>query len=235
MISAWIPALLAGTAITLWPTQHPTNTHPNHIPTSPRHAFTAWKKQRHRDSHTGIEKDLLNVVEALSGALRAGLPPAAALALAREGITGKLGDALTTVEHRARMGEGLAAGWSEAARRINNPELALLARAWSLSEETGTPLAEAAHTATRVLRDRRDQRERTRSAIAGAKATMTLLTLLPATGPLLGLLLGVDLLHVYSTTPLVWAALAAGIILILIGRTWVNHLITHTLAGPVLT
>ncbi|WP_208311119.1 type II secretion system F family protein, partial [Dermatophilus congolensis] len=164
MISAWIPALLTAAAITLWPTQHPTNTHPNHIPTSPRHAFTAWKKQRHRDSHTGIEKDLLNVVEALSGALRAGLPPAAALALAREGITGKLGNALTTVEHRARMGEGLAAGWSEAARRINNPELALLARAWSLSEETGTPPGRGSpHRYPRTARPPRPTRTHTLS------------------------------------------------------------------------
>lgn len=236
------PAVLVSAALLLWPRSMGSEAGLRTIGTArspggtggPLARIDRWRAQRKRASSAGVESDLLDVVEALTGALRAGLPPATALTLAAGDIDGPLGEALATVGRRAKMGDGLAVGWAEAARRLGSEEMALLARAWSLSEEAGTPLAEAAHTAGGVIRDQRDQRERTRAAVAGAKATMTLLTVLPAAGPFLGLLMGLDMTHVYATSPVVWVALGAGVALVLVGRWWMRMLIDHTLAGPVL-
>lgn len=181
-----------------------------------------------------VDRELLLVVEALAGALRAGLPPGQALALAATDVKGSLAAVLAGVERRARLGEGLAVGWSEAAERLDNDELRVLARAWSLSEETGTPLADAALTTAAVLREEREQRGRTRSAVAGAHTTMTILTVLPLGGPLLAWFMGLDMQAVYARSPVVWAALGAGLVLVLVGRWWVARLVAHTLAGPVL-
>lgn len=183
---------------------------------------------------TDVDRELLLVVEALAGALRAGLPPAQALALAATDVKGPLAAVLAAVGRRARLGEGLAVGWNEAAERLDNDELRVLARAWSLSEETGTPLADAASTTAAVLREEREQRGRTKSAVAGARTTMTILTVLPLGGPLLAWFMGLDMQAVYARSPLVWAALGAGLVLVLVGRWWVARLVAHTLAGPVL-
>lgn len=181
-----------------------------------------------------VDTQLLPVVEALAGALRAGLPPGQALALAAIDVSGPFAEVLRGVERRARLGEGLAVGWAQAAERLDNDELRVLARAWSLSEETGTPLADAAVTTAAVLREEREQRGRTRSAVAGARTTMTILTLLPLGGPVLAAFMGLDMRRVYAESPVVWAALGAGIVLVLVGRWWVARLVSHTLAGPVL-
>lgn len=242
MNSAGALAVVVALAVIAWPRRRAPGeamvAHEPRLPSGGPMAWFAavdeWRARRAKNSTKGVEAELLGVVEALAGALEAGLAPGPALALAADGVTGELGEALAGVERRARMGDGLAAGWLEAARRLDNAELGLLGRAWSLSEETGTPLADAARTAARVLRDQRDQRDRTRTAVTGAQATMTLLTVLPAAGPLLGMFMGVDVLHVYATSPIVWAALGAGVVLVLIGRVWVQRLITHTLAGEVL-
>lgn len=191
-----------------------------------------WREARRG---TQIDRELLPIVEALAGALRAGLPPGQALALAGADVSGSFGDVLKGIERRARLGEGLAAGWADAAQRLDSDELRVLARAWSLSEETGTPLADAASTTAAVLREEREQRARTKTAVAGARTTMTILTVLPLAGPVLAAFMGLDMAAVYAHSPVVWAALGGGVVLVLVGRWWVARLVAHTLAGPVLT
>lgn len=149
--------------------------------------------------------------------------------------TERVDDALPLLLARARAGDGLAAGWADVARRTGSPEVELLARAWSLSESSGASLSAAARTAVHLLRQGRDERRRTQVAVAGARATMSVLTALPLGGPALALLLGLDLGSVYLSSPPAAAMLGGGVLLVLVGRWWVAGMVAATLRGPALS
>lgn len=212
-----------------------------------------WRRMRgQRDSHDGEE--LLVLLDAIAPALAAGLPPAAALAhLTRRGqdVTGAGDHRVGPVEAlladlvaEARGGRPLAPVWTRHARegRWGSPgpgrggrrgasgrpgwsaEVAFVARAWSLSESLGSPLAECASVAARAVRQRSARRQRLAVALAGPRATATVLTSLPLAGPLVGLLLGLSPGQLYATPPAV-VSTVSGLALLLLGRWWCARLV----------
>ena len=201
-----------------------------------------WSRRRRRASGPELA---LTVAEAVAPALEAGLSPAAALVHAvedlvagdvRSGGTAPARDlSRWAMEVRAAVttGESCASLLSRGASALDSPELALLARAWALTEETGGPLADAARTTAGLIRSTRSQRLRLTAAVAGARSTMNLLTVLPLGGPLLALSLGVDPASVYLGSPLCLVCPVAGILLALVGRAWVRRLVAGAVAGPV--
>lgn len=100
---------------------------------------------------------------------------------------------------------------------------------------SGAPLAAAAQTAARLLREDRDRRRSTAGAVAGARTTMTILTILPLGGPPLAMIMGLDLGRLYLSSPAVWACLVLGAVLVLLGRFWVERLVVAATRGPELT
>src|SRR5690606_21478163 len=82
-----------------------------------------------------------------------------------------------------------AAALGRVARVRGDEHLGRVARAWALSERTGAGLAEAVEAAARSGRQAVDHTRRVRAATAGARASVTLLTLLPVGGTGVGLLL----------------------------------------------
>lgn len=196
-----------------------------------------WRTQSRRAAQEG---ELLALVEGLGAGLAAGLTPADALTTAvglrggGAGLPPAVERALPSLERCARTGEGLGTAWAEVARRSGSRELLLLARAWSLSERSGASLAAAATTTARLVRADRDRRAQAATAVAGARTTMAILTLLPLGGPFLAAAMGLDLGRLYGSSPIVWAALAAGVVLVLVGRWWVARLVASALSGPVL-
>jgi tight adherence protein B len=77
-------------------------------------------------------------------------------------------------------------------------DLAFLAAAWRLSEEFGVASAPAARLTAQVLRERSASVERRTVLAAGPRASMWLLTLLPLSGPLVAVLLGLPVAEVYG-------------------------------------
>ncbi|MGN6637106.1 MAG: type II secretion system F family protein, partial [Oryzihumus sp.] len=118
---------------------------------------------------------------------------------------------------------------------LDSRELGVLAAAWSLSEETGGPLADAVRTAGAVVRGSMAQRERMLAAVAGARSTMTILTALPIGGPLIALAVGLDPSRLYLGSPLNQLCLVMGVVLALAGRVWVRRLVAGAVRGPVLS
>ena len=90
--------------------------------------------------------------------------------------------------------QGLPIGplWAEAAAAAES-RLHLLARtrAGGFTEDLGAPLAEAMRTTAGLLRARVRAEQRTAGAVAGARATMNVLTALPFGGPLVAVALGI--------------------------------------------
>lgn len=135
----------------------------------------------------------------------------------------------------AADGATLGSLWREAADSAGSAELLLLAQAWSLTEEMGAPLAQAVRTTAGLLEARVAHERRLTTAVAGARATVNLLTVLPIGGPLLALVLGIGPGELYGGSPLAQGGLVLGLCLAATGRWWVRRMVRAVGRGPVIT
>jgi hypothetical protein len=115
--------------------------------------------------------------------------------------------------------------WREWALRTGSDDLAFVAAAWRLSETTGAPLAAAVERAVRGMRDGGTRRGKVAAAVAGPRATVTVLTVLPLTGPAFGLVCGIDPVRLYTGSPLAIIATAVGLGLVWVGRRWSTSMV----------
>lgn len=168
---------------------------------------------------------VLDLLDALGPALRSGLSPAAALGcLDRPVDMASRGTLVTELSAAAATGKSLAPVWAARAEQQASPELRLVAAAWSLSESLGAPLADAAALAADLLRQRQERQRRLAVALAGPRATVVVLTLLPLGGPALALLLGLSPVELYANPPAV-ASVLLGLALLLLGRSWCSRMV----------
>jgi tight adherence protein B len=105
-----------------------------------------------------------------------------------------------------------------------------LAACLDIAEASGCPLADVLSRFASQLEVEDDAEAARQTALAGPKATVSLLTWLPLMGLGLGIALGVDPLAILLGTPLGLAALAAGVVLTTAGRIWSSRLV-HAAAG----
>ncbi|MCC9203990.1 type II secretion system F family protein [Arthrobacter sp. zg-Y769] len=96
-----------------------------------------------------------------------------------------------------------------------------------VSERSGAPLAAVLSRYAGQLEAARDAASDREASMAGPRATMRLLTWLPAGGILLGYLLGGNPLQILVATPLGWAAAAAGSGFWLAGWIWSGRLVRN--------
>lgn len=107
-----------------------------------------------------------------------------------------------------------------------------LAACFDIAEASGCPLADVLTRFAAQLEVEDDADAARQTALAGPKATVSLLTWLPVLGLGLGTALGVDPVAVLLGTPLGLAALAAGAGLTVAGRIWSAKLVaTAATAG----
>lgn len=151
----------------------------------------------------------------------------------RDGVAAHVADidrlvgALFEASERAEPTSRVWGAWAE---RSASAELAFVAAAWRLSETTGAPLASAVERAVRGLLDARARRGKVAVAVAGPRATVTVLTLLPLTGPLFGLACGVDPAALYLGSPIATVCAAVGLGLVWTGRTWCSRMVRGAVA-----
>ncbi len=115
--------------------------------------------------------------------------------------------------------------WRRVAATTGAESVALVARAWELSERLGAPLAPSVATAAQLVRRSLRLQDRVDTALAGPRATMRLLTALPLVGPLVGWAFGVDPVRLYWAGPVTQLATLAGLGLLLLGRLWCQALV----------
>jgi tight adherence protein B len=167
--------------------------------------------------------DAVEVLDALAPALRAGLPPVAALRLVTSTAPpGRL--ALGELHEAAARGEPLGSTWSACAEAVDSDDLRFVAAAWTLCDTLGSPIAPTVSTIAAMVRRRRAVRQRIAAALAGPQATMRVLTALPLTGPLLALAVGVSPADLYAQ-PSAAASVATGLVLLVLGRAWTSRMV----------
>lgn len=177
--------------------------------------------------------DEVQLLDGLAAALEAGLPTDQAVGMALETVTpdGAGGSAAWADLARA-AGEGqlLAPAWARVARRTGSPTAATVSRAWTVAAATGAPVAAAVRTSAHAARERRRLVRVVEVATAGARATATVLGMLPVAGVGLAALLGVGPVTLYSH-PLALASAGLGLVLLVVGHLLVRRMVGHVLAG----
>lgn len=197
-----------------------------------------WHHWRARRRPADLEAAALLLLDASVPALQAGLSPVVALRLAASGAPDAPGATslelrcfLDALEASHATGAPSSHAWVDLAQRSGSAPLAFVAGAWRLSETTGAPLAVAVERAAVGLRDLQSRRRRVAVAVAGPRATVFVLTVLPLTGPLFGLVCGVSPAELYLGSPLALASLGFGLVLAALGRLWCRRLI-RSAVGP---
>lgn len=240
--------LLVAVGILLWPERFglrrlailplPSRSASGTAPTQP----SAWERVRRwrpgGRAAGASTQDLLALLEAIAPALEAGMTPASALRLAADarsspGHQDPLGALARQMASAAADGDSLGPLWCEAAESADSAELLLLAQAWSLTEDMGAPLAQAVRTTAGLLEARIAQERRLAASVAGAKATVNVLTVLPIGGPLVALVLGIGPRELYGGSVLTQSSLALGLGLAALGRWWVRRMVRAVARGPV--
>ena len=167
------------------------------------------------------------------------MAPASALRIAADARSGPgrpdpLAALARAMASAAADGATLGPLWREAAESAGSTELLLLAQAWSLTEDMGAPLAQAVRTTAGLLEARIAHERALATAVAGAKATVNVLTVLPIGGPLVALLLGIGPGELYGVSRLTQGSLVLGLCLAGIGRWWVRRMVRAVARGPVM-
>ncbi|ACL41121.1 conserved hypothetical protein [Pseudarthrobacter chlorophenolicus A6] len=161
--------------------------------------------------------------DAAAGPATGGLPESSLALLAAARGAAARGTPVSAAIRRA-LPEVLPGGGREA--RIWSE----LAACFDIAEASGCPLADVLTRFAAQLEVESDADAARQTALAGPKATVTLLTWLPLMGLGLGMALGVDPLAMLLGTPLGLAALLGGAALTVAGRLWSARLVA-TAAG----
>ncbi len=107
-----------------------------------------------------------------------------------------------------------------------------IAACFAVCEASGAPVAAVLQRLAATLEADHDAAAQRQTALAGPRATVRLLTWLPAVGLGLGMLMGVDPLGALFDSATGWAILAAGLGFAVAGRFWSAKLI-RSAATPV--
>jgi tight adherence protein B len=227
-----VALLLVGFAVLLWPSHRrgPVAS-PARRTTSPRGGAgtrsARWPGSRNRGGGSALDEALAELLALIEASLRTGAPPATVLAALR-GMAGggPVGGLVADLHTAACSGRPLGPVWQDWADE-GNPSLHFVARAWSLSDHTGAPLADALACAVSTLRARRRSRQRLASAVAGPRASLAVLAVLPAAGPVVGFVCGVSPMELYLGRPAATASVLVGLALGVLALWWSRRIIAR--------
>jgi tight adherence protein B len=222
-VTVIVAAALAGTAA--WLLVRPAGRPPAWAP-----VIRAWISRFRGRFHTRRHRARLRAAtrEALAEVVadvRAGQPPARALERAL--CDRELAPAPRTLA-AVRWGGDVAAALHDDSRASAQPILAAASACWSVAAVQGAGLADALDRL--VAQDRRAEEVRRQldAHLAAPRATARMLALLPALGLGLGLAVGGDPIGWLLGTPLGWACLILGLLLIGAGLAWAGRIVART-------
>ncbi|MGI5221889.1 type II secretion system F family protein [Nocardia sp. CA-290969] len=166
---------------------------------------------------------LLDALSAVIAELRVGAHPSAAAAVAARETGGIAAQAFAVGAARSRLGGSGADGLLRP-HTVIAAELARVADAWRVAERHGLALAELLAAARADLAARIKFRNRTEAALAGARATATILAVLPVLGIGLGQLMGAQPLRVLLFSSIGTFLLPLGAGLACAGLLWADEI-----------
>lgn len=150
-----------------------------------------WRRRRRTRHERAESRTLETAIDVLVSELRVGAHPVQAFAVAAGETGGSVGDGCRAVAARARLGADVSAGLRNAARTSALPaQWERMAVCWQLAADHGLALSTLMRAAQRDIAERQRFSAQVSSAMAGARATATILAGLPVLAALLGQLIG---------------------------------------------
>lgn len=183
-------------------------------------AYAGWRLWRAGQASRRADETAEQVVaacEGITGDLRAGRPPAAALARAAQDWP-----ALESVVSAQRLGAPVPVALRSQADRPGAGDLRLVAGAWEVSHRTGHGLAAALDRVRHTVRADRATTRVVAAELASARATARLVACLPLLSLLMGSGAGGDPVGFLLHTVAGWCCLAGGLALGLGGLAWIE-------------
>jgi tight adherence protein B len=169
----------------------------------------------------------------LAAELRAGRPPAVALAGAAQVAQGPTAAALSEAAGAVRMGAPATQPLLGHAAQSAVPDLLRgLAVCWEVCHGAGGSLAAAVERLEETLRVEAAVRDELESELAAPRSTAALIAFMPLFSLLLGVGLGGDPFHVLLHTPVGWGCLLVGIGLELAGTAWTAAIVRAAGGAP---
>lgn len=176
---------------------------------------------RRRRAATARRTKVVELGEALGGELRAGRPPAAALARAAE-----VWPPFTAVVVAARLDADVPAALRRLSRAPGAEGLLDLASAWQVAERAGAALGSVVTEVVESARARHAAEHAVRSELASAQATARLVALLPLVTLGFSSGLGSEAWTFLLSHPLGLLCLAVGSALVIVGLHWIDRIAT---------
>jgi tight adherence protein B len=183
-------------------------------------------RSRANSEATAAAQQLAAAISRITEELRSGSSPATALA--GVGADGPHAQAvLAPAAAAARLGDGVPSALRRAAatRPGTAADVERIARAWSLAERHGIPLAALLGQAHEDIRWRVRFAAGVHAQLAGPRATAIVLTALPVLGIALGQLVGADPVGVLRGGVIGQVLLVAGVLLAAAGHTWAERIL----------
>jgi len=164
-------------------------------------------------------------IDVLAGELRAGAHPVCAFEVAADESSGTVAESFRAVAARARLGADVAAGLRSVADSSALPaQWRQLAVCWQLACAHGLAICTLMRAAQRDIAERQRFSAQVTSAMAGARATATILASLPAVVLLLGQLIGARPVVFLLAGHVGGWLLMAGVTLMCVGLLWSDHI-----------
>jgi tight adherence protein B len=187
--------------------------------------FLRARRRRRSDRGIAESRELETAIDVLVGELRVGAHPAAAFAVAADETAGPVAGACRAVAARARLGADVTAGL----RCVGETSLLQthwerLAVCWQLAADHGLGVSALMHAAQRDIAERQRFSGQVRSAMAGARATATILAGLPVLSVLMGQLIGAHPIAFLLGGRLGGYLLVVGLTLICGGLLWSDQI-----------
>lgn len=182
-------------------------------------ALGKGRQRAHRRADSVVE-----ACEALSGELRAGRPPGAAL---RHCVD--VWPELEPVAAAADIGGDVPRALRRLAGLPGASALREVASAWQVSESSGATMAHALGRVAEAARRRRATQQLISSELASAQATARLVAVLPVAVLSMGSGLGGDPWRFLLSTPAGLTCLGAGLVLAFAGLAWIDNISTSAL------
>ena len=184
-----------------------------------------YRRRRRSDRAVHESGSMESAIEVLVGELRIGAHPATAFAVAAEETAGPVGVSCRAVAARARLGADVAAGLrGVAATSALGSQWERLAVCWQLATDHGLAMSALMHAAHRDIAERQRFSGHVRSAMAGARATATILAALPLLSVVMGQLIGARPLPFLLGGGLGGWLLVIGLTLICGGLLWADRI-----------
>lgn len=183
------------------------------------------RRRRRRGRGADESKALETAIDVLVGELRVGAHPAAAFAVAAGETAGPVADACRAVAARARLGADVAAGLHGVAEAsLLRDSWDRLAVCWQLATDHGLAMSALMRAAQCDIAERQRFSSQVNSAMAGARATATILAGLPLLAVLMGQMIGADPVAFLLGGRLGGWLLAVGLTLVCAGLLWSDRI-----------